>query len=50
LTLRVNGFRENGARVVVQENARQARFIISPLFGSKHDALSWARTQMGAEI
>lgn len=53
--LRVNSdsgakYREKGVRVVVQENARQARFVISPLFGSKHDALSWARSQMGAEI
>ena len=44
----ISGFRENGVRVVVQENAKQARFVISPLFASKHDALSWATTQMGA--
>lgn len=45
----MNGFREDGVRVVVQENAKQARFVISPLFTSKHDALTWAVTQMGAE-
>ena len=45
----VNGYKENGVRVVVQENARQARFVISPLFDSEHDARSWARQQMGAE-
>lgn len=42
-------YREKGIRVVVQENAQQARFIMSPLFGSKHDALSWAVKEMGAE-
>ena len=46
----ITGFREDGVRVIVQENAQQARFVISPLFGSKHDALSWAQTHMGAEI
>jgi hypothetical protein len=44
----IDGFQEQGARVVVQENARMARFVMSPLFSSKHDALSWARQQMGA--
>lgn len=39
-----------GVRVVVQENAQQARFIISPLFQSKHDALSWAQRETGADI
>ena len=43
-------YREKGIRVVVQENARQARFVMSPLFGSKHDALAWAQSQMGADI
>lgn len=46
----ISGFRENGVRVVVQENAQQARFVISPLFGTKHDALTWAQSQMGAEV
>ena len=46
----ISGFREDGVRVVVQENAQQARFVISPLFSTKHDALSWAITQMGATI
>lgn len=44
----VDGFQEQGARVVVQENAKLARFVMSPLFSSKHDALDWARQQMGA--
>ena len=39
-----------GVRVVVQENAAQARFYISPLFSSKHDALDWARLNTGATI
>lgn len=43
-------YREKGVRVVVQENGRQARFVMSPLFSSKHDALTWAKQQMGAEI
>ena len=43
-------YKEKGIRVVVQENAQQARFIMSPLFGSKHDALTWAQSNMGAEI
>lgn len=43
-------YREKGVRVVVQENARQARFVISPLFDSTHDALGWARQEMGAEM
>jgi len=42
-------YREKGVRVVVQENAKQARFVMSPLFGSKHDALSWARQHMGVK-
>lgn len=46
----INGFRENGVRVVVQENAKQARFVISPLFASRHDALAWAVREMGAGI
>lgn len=44
----IDGVREDGVRVVVQENARQARFVISPLFSNKHDAHAWARQQMGA--
>lgn len=47
---KVNGVPENGVRVVVQENAQQARFVMSPLFGTRHDALQWAQSQMGAEI
>lgn len=46
----ISGFREDGVRVVVQENAQQARFVISPLFSTKHDALAWAHSQMGATI
>lgn len=45
----ISGFREDGVRVVVQENAQQARFVMSPLFVSKTDALSWAVKQMGAD-
>lgn len=45
----IDGYREPGARVVVQENAKMARFVISPLFNSKHDALGWARQHMGAD-
>lgn len=43
-------YREKGVRVVVQENAQQARFVMSKLFDSKADALSWAVKEMGAEI
>jgi hypothetical protein len=39
-----------GVRVVVQENAQQARFIMSPLFGSKQDALGWAARNTGATL
>jgi hypothetical protein len=46
----IDGFREKGVRVIVQENLQQARFVVSPLFGSKYDALDWARQHMGAEI
>lgn len=45
----IAGFRENGVRVVVQENAQQARFVMSPLFTAKQDALSWAIKEMGAD-
>jgi hypothetical protein len=45
----IAGFREDGVRVVVQENAQQARFVMSPLFTAKQDALSWAIKEMGAE-
>ena len=44
----IDGYQEQGARVVVQENAQMARFVISPLFSSIHDARSWARQNMGA--
>lgn len=44
----IDGYQEQGVRVVVQENAQMARFVVSPLFSSKHDALSWARQHMGA--
>ena len=40
-------FKEKGIRVVVLENGAQARFIMSPLFGSKHDALTWAQRHTG---
>lgn len=43
----VGGVQENGVRVVVQENAQQARFVISPLMPSEHDAMAWARQNMG---
>lgn len=43
----IDGIREQGVRVVVQENARQARFVMSPLFSNRHDALAWARRNMG---
>lgn len=43
-------YREKGVRVVVQENAQQARFVMSPLFGSRHDALAWAQREMGAQV
>lgn len=43
----IDGIQEQGVRVVVQENGKQARFVMSPLFGSKHDALMWAKRQMG---
>lgn len=50
--IRVSGssatYREKGVRVVVLENGRQARFIMSPLFGNKHDALTWAQQHTGA--
>lgn len=50
--IRVSGssatYREKGVRVVVLENGRQSRFIMSPLFGSKHDALTWAQQHTGA--
>lgn len=44
----IDGVQEQGARVVVQENAKMARFVISPLFSSIHDARSWAYQNMGA--
>jgi len=40
-------FKEKGIRVVVLENGAQARFIMSPLFSSKHDALTWAQRHTG---
>ena len=45
----ISGFREDGVRVVIQENAQLARFVMSPLFTAKQDALSWAIKEMGAE-
>jgi len=49
---RIGGIQEDGARVVVEENthhggAALTRYVISPLFQSKQDALSWATTHMG---
>ncbi len=44
----IDGLQEQGVRVVVQENAQMARFVISPLFSSTHDARSWASQNMGA--
>lgn len=44
----IDGVQEQGARVVVQENAKMARFVVSPLFISIHDARSWAYQNMGA--
>ena len=44
----IDGLQEQGARVVVQENAQMARFVISPLFSSIHDARSWASQNLGA--
>jgi hypothetical protein len=44
----IDGYQEQGVRVVVQENAQMARFVISPLFSSTHDARSWASQNMGA--
>lgn len=46
----IDGYREPGVRVVVQENEQRARFIMSPLFASKTDALGWAVHHTGAEI
>lgn len=46
----INGIKEDGVRVVVQENKQQARFIMSPLFSNRHDALQWAKQHTGAEI
>ncbi len=46
---KIDGIQEQGARVVVQENAQQARFVMSPLFASKHDARAWARQHMAAQ-
>ena len=43
----VKGYQEDGVRVVVQENAQRARFLMSPLFGSETDARSWAKQQTG---
>lgn len=44
----IDGLREDGVRAVALENAQRARFVISPLFSSEHDAVSWARQNMGA--
>lgn len=45
----IDGLQEDGVRIVVLENAQQARFVISPLFGNEFDARAWARQNMGAE-
>ena len=44
----VGGYREDGVRVVIQENLgfgtkATARFVMSPLFQSEADAMAWAR-------
>lgn len=46
----VEGYEEQGVRCILQENSgwgnkAKARFLVSPLFPSEHDALSWARTK-----
>lgn len=46
---KIDGVQEQGVRVVVQENAQQARFVMSPLCASKHDARAWARQHMSAK-
>lgn len=43
----IDGVQEQGARLIVQENAKMARFVVSPLFDSIHDARSWAKQNMG---
>lgn len=43
----IDGIREQGVRVVVQENAKNARFVMSPLLPSRFDAVQWARRNMG---
>jgi len=43
----IDGIKEPGVRVVVQENADRTRFVMSPLLASKHDARMWAKRQMG---
>jgi len=43
----VQGYQEDGVRVIVQENLENARFIVSPLFSSEADARAWATQDMG---
>lgn len=48
----IDGFRENGLRVIVLEangvgTSAKCRFHMSPLFDNRHDAETWAR-QLGA--
>ena len=45
----IDAIRENGIRVIVLEangvgTSAKCRFHMSPLFGSRHDAESWARS------
>ena len=43
----IDGIKEDGVRVIIQENMKQARFVISPLLASRFDAITWARQNMG---
>ena len=43
----IDGFQEQGVRVIVRENLEQTRFVISPLHASREDAMGWARQNMG---
>ena len=43
----IDGIQEQGVRAVVLENAKFARFVMSPLMPSRSDAEQWARRNMG---
>lgn len=45
----IGGYQEDGVRVVVQENAKMARFVMSPLMPSEYDARQWAKSEMGVQ-